>query len=147
MRIGIATDHGGFSLKQELVAHLREEGHGVVDFGAHELNSSDDYPDFVIPLAEAVAAGKVDRGVAICGSGVGASVCANKIHGIRAALIHDHFSAKQGVEDDHMNILCMGGRTVGPAVAWDLVQAYLTATYSKDPRHLRRLGKVASLEV
>jgi ribose 5-phosphate isomerase B len=146
MIIGIATDHGGFSMKEELVAHLREEGHEVVDFGAYELDPGDDYPDFVIPLAEAVAAGKVDRGVAICGSGVGASVCANKIHGIRAALIHEHFSAKQGVEDDHMNILCMGGRTVGPAVAWDLVQAYLEATFSNDPRHLRRLKKVASLE-
>jgi ribose 5-phosphate isomerase B len=146
MKIGIATDHGGFSLKEELVANLRKEGHEVVDFGAHELNPSDDYPDFVIPLAEAVAAGKVDRGVAICGSGVGASVCANKIHGIRAALIHDHFSAKQGVEDDHMNILCMGGRTVGPAVALDLVKAFLAATFSNDPRHLRRLSKVVSLE-
>jgi ribose 5-phosphate isomerase B len=146
MKIGIATDHGGFSLKEELVANLRETGHEIVDFGAHDLNPNDDYPDFVIPLAEAVASGKVDRGVAICGSGVGASVCANKIHGIRAALIHDHFSAKQGVEDDHMNILCMGGRTVGPAVAWDLVQAYLAAKFSNDPRHLRRLSKVASLE-
>ena len=146
MIIGIATDHGGFSLKEELVGHLRESGHEVVDFGAHELNPDDDYPDFVIPLAEAVKSGKVDRGVAICGSGVGASVCANKIHGIRAALIHDHFSARQGVEDDHMNILCMGGRTVGPAVAWDLVKAYLAATFSNDQRHLRRLGKVASLE-
>jgi ribose 5-phosphate isomerase B len=147
MIIGIATDHGGFSLKEELVANLRKEGHEVVDFGAHELNLGDDYPDFVIPLAKAVAAKEVDRGVAICGSGVGASVCANKVHGIRAALIHEHFSAKQGVEDDHMNILCMGGRTVGPAVAWDLVQAYLAAKFSNDPRHLRRLGKVASLEL
>jgi ribose 5-phosphate isomerase B len=146
MKIGIATDHGGFSLKEELVANLRETGHEIVDFGAHDLNPNDDYPDFVTPLAEAVASGKVDRGVAICGSGVGASVCANKIHGIRAALIHDHFSAKQGVEDDHMNILCMGGRTVGPAVAWDLLQAYLAAKFSNDPRHLRRLSKVASLE-
>ena len=93
-----------------------------MDFGAHTLNAADDYPDFVVPLAEAVVAGQVQRGVAICGSGVGASVCANKVAGIRAALIHDHFSAKQGVEDDHLNILCMGGRTVGPAVAWDLVR-------------------------
>jgi ribose 5-phosphate isomerase B len=146
MKIGIATDHGGFSLKEELVTHLRETGHEVVDFGAHKLNSNDDYPDFVIPMAKAVADGIVDRGIAVCGSGVGASVCANKIHGIHAALIYDHFSAKQGVEDDHMNILCMGGRTVGPAVAWDLVQAFLAAEFSSDPRHLRRLGKVASLE-
>jgi ribose 5-phosphate isomerase B len=144
MKIGIATDHGGFSLKEELVTHLREKGHEIVDFGAMEFNPDDDYPDFVIPLAE--AAGKVERGIALCGSGVGASICANKIHGIRAALIYDHFSAKQGVEDDHMNILCIGGRTVGPAIAWDLVQTYLDATFSNDPRHLRRLKRVASLE-
>ncbi|MCC9608397.1 RpiB/LacA/LacB family sugar-phosphate isomerase [Blastopirellula sp. JC732] len=146
MRVGIATDHGGFALKEELVASLRAAGHDVTDFGAYALNPGDDYPDFVTPLAEAVVAGKVDRGVAICGSGVGASVCANKIHGIRAALIHDHFSAKQGVEDDHMNVLCMGGRTVGPAVAWDLVQTFLAAEYSDAERHLRRLSKVATLE-
>jgi ribose 5-phosphate isomerase B len=146
MRIGIATDHGGFGLKEELVAHLRAAGHEVVDFGARELNPNDDYPDFVTPLARAVAAKKVERGVAICGSGVGASVCANKIPGARAALIHDHFSARQGVEDDHMNILCMGGRTVGPAVAWDLVQTFVSAETSHAERHLRRLGKVALLE-
>jgi ribose 5-phosphate isomerase B len=146
MKVGIATDHGGFGLKQELLAKLRAAGHEVMDFGADSLNSGDDYPDFVVPLADAVAAGQVERGVAICGSGVGAAVCANKVKGIRAALIHDHFSAKQGVEDDHMNILCMGGRTVGPEVAWDLVQAYLAAEYSRAERHLRRLGKVAALE-
>jgi ribose 5-phosphate isomerase B len=146
MRIGIATDHGGFALKEELLKQLRQAGHEVIDFGAHRLNQGDDYPDYVVPLAEAVAAQKVDRGVAICGSGVGASVCANKIRGIRAALIHDHFSARQGVEDDHMNILCMGGRTVGPAVAWDLVQTFLAAKFSQAPRHLRRLSKIASLE-
>jgi ribose 5-phosphate isomerase B len=146
MRIGIATDHGGYGLKEELVAHLRKAGHEVIDFGAHNLSVDDDYPDFVIPLAKAVVAGQVQRGVAICGSGVGASVCANKVPGARASLIHDHFSAKQGVEDDHMNILCMGGRTVGPAVAWDLMQTFLAAEYSQAPRHLRRLGKVAALE-
>ena len=146
MRIGIATDHGGFALKEELVARIRAAGHEVVDFGAHSLTHDDDYPDFVAPLAQAVAGGKVARGVAICGSGVGASVCANKIAGTRASLIHDHFSAKQGVEDDHMNILCMGGRTVGPEVAWDLVQTYLAAEYSRAERHLRRLSKVAALE-
>ena len=146
MRVGIATDHGGFSLKEELVEQLRAAGHEVVDFGAHRLNEGDDYPDYVLPLAQAVAAEQVERGVAICGSGVGASVCANKIRGIRAALIHDHFSARQGVEDDHMNILCMGGRTVGPAVAWDLVQTFLAAEFSEAQRHLRRLSKVASLE-
>jgi ribose 5-phosphate isomerase B len=147
MRIGIATDHGGFGLKEELVARIRTAGHEVVDFGAHSLNPDDDYPDYVVPLGQAVVVGKVDRGVAICGSGVGASVCANKMNGVRACLIHDHFTAKQGVEDDHMNILCMGGRTVGPEVAWDLVQTYLAAEYSSAPRHLRRLGKVAALEL
>jgi len=146
MRIGIATDHGGFALKEELLAQLRAAGHEIVDFGAHSLTPDDDYPDFVTPLARAVVQGNVERGIAICGSGVGASVCANKITGARACLIHDHFSAKQGVEDDHMNILCMGGRTVGPAVAWDLVQTYLAASYSQAPRHLRRLAKVAALE-
>jgi ribose 5-phosphate isomerase B len=146
MRIGIATDHGGFGLKQEFVTHLRAAGHEVIDFGAHSLNATDDYPDFVVPLARAVVAGEVERGVAICGSGVGASVCANKVPGIRAAIIHDHFSAVQGVEDDDMNIICMGGRTVGPAVAWDLVQGFLGARFSHAERHLGRLEKVASLE-
>ena len=146
MRVGIATDHGGFGLKEELVTRLETTGHEVVDFGAHTVSDGDDYPDYVLPLARAVVAGQVDRGIAICGSGVGASVCANKVNGVRAALIHDHFSAKQGVEDDHMNILCMGGRTVGPLVAWDLVETFLSAKFSQEPRHLRRLGKVASAE-
>jgi ribose 5-phosphate isomerase B len=146
MRIGIATDHGGYGLKEELVTQLRNANHEVIDFGAYKLNSGDDYPDFVVPLAKAVVSGQVERGVAICGSGVGAAVCANKVPGARASLIHDHFSARQGVEDDHMNILCMGGRTVGPAVAWDLVQTFLEAHYSQAERHLRRLGKVAALE-
>jgi ribose 5-phosphate isomerase B len=146
MRLGIATDHGGFDLKDMLVTRLRAAGHEIVDFGANRMDPDDDYPDFVIPLAEAVAAGRVDRGVAICGSGVGASVCANKIKGVRACLIHDHFSARQGVEDDHMNILCMGGRTIGPAVAWDLVETFLASRFSEADRHRRRLGKVAALE-
>ena len=146
MKIGIATDHGGFGLKEELVTKLRDAGHEVIDFGANKLKSDDDYPDYVTPLAKAVASGQVIRGIAICGSGVGASVCANKIPGVHASLIHDHFSARQGVEDDHMNILCMGGRTVGPAVAWDLAQTFLAAEYSQAERHLRRLGKVAALE-
>jgi len=146
MRVGIAADHGGFSLKAGLAEQLRAAGHEVVDFGAHTLEPDDDYPDFVIPLARAVASGQVERGVAVCGSGVGASVCANKVRGVRAALIQDHFSARQGVEDDHVNILCLGGRTMGPAVAWDLVQTFLKARFSQEERHLRRLGKVASLE-
>jgi ribose 5-phosphate isomerase B len=146
MRVGVATDHGGYGLKEEFLGQLRAAGHEVVDFGAFSLNPGDDYPDFVLPLAEAVAAGKLERGVAICGSGVGAAVCAGKVPGVHAALIHDHFSARQGVEDDHMNIICMGGRTVGPAVAWDLVQTFLAAEFSQAPRHLLRLAKVAAYE-
>lgn len=147
MRVGIAADHGGFALKEDLVARLRAAGHDVVDFGADKLTSDDDYPDFVIPLAQAMAAGTLQRGVAVCGSGVGASICANKIPGVRAGLIHDHFSAGQGVEDDHMNVICIGGRTMGSSVAWDVVQAFLAAEFSQAPRHLRRLRKVALLEL
>jgi ribose 5-phosphate isomerase B len=147
MRVGIATDHGGFGLKEDLLARLRAAEHEVVDFGASALNPDDDYPDFVTPLALAVAVGTVERGVAVCGSGVGASVCANKILGVRAGLVSDHFSARQGVEDDHMNIICMGGRTIGPYAAWDILEAFLAAEFSQAPRHLRRLKKVASLEV
>jgi len=146
MKIGIATDHGGFPLKEELAARLRAAQHEVVDFGAHALNDGDDYPDFVIPLANAVVAGQVERGIACCGSGVGASVCANKMPGVHAALIADHFSARQGVEDDHMNVICLGARTEGIELAWDLVQTFLAAQYSSAERHLRRLAKVAKLE-
>ena len=146
MRIGIATDHGGFGLKEELLGRLRKAGYEIVDFGAHSLEPGDDYPDFVIPLARSVAAREVDRGIAVCGSGVGASICANKVPGARAGLVLDHFSAHQGVEDDHMNIICMGGRIVGSAAAWDLVQTFLAAQPSQAARHLRRQGKVALLE-
>jgi ribose 5-phosphate isomerase B len=146
MRIGVATDHGGFELKETLAAQLRDAGHEVVDFGAHKLVPDDDYPDFVIPLGEALASGKMDRGVAVCGSGVGASVCLNKVKGVRACLIEDHFSARQGVEDDNLNVICLGGRIEGPELAWDLVQTFLAAKFSQAPRHLRRLGKVAALE-
>lgn len=146
MRIGFATDHGGFVLKEELLARLRAAGHVVVDFGAHSLQPDDDYPDFITPLGRAVAAGQVDRGVAVCGSGVGANVCANKIKGVRACLIEDHFSARQGVEDDNLNLICVGGRIEGPELAWDLVRTFLAAEFSQAPRHLRRLRKVAALE-
>ena len=147
MRIGIAADHGGFGLKQDLRSRLTGAGHDVVDFGANRLEPGDDYPDFVTPLAQAVASGTVERGVAVCGSGVGASVCANKVPGVRAALINDHFSARQGVEDDHMNIIRLGGRRVmGIMVAADLVETFPAAEFSQAERHLRRLGKVARLE-
>ena len=142
----MAADHGGFELKEELAVRLRKEGYEVTDFGAHALATDDDYPDFVIPLSRAVAAGKVDRGIAVCGSGVGASVCACKVKGVRACLIEDHFSAKQGVEDDNLNIICLGGRIEGPELAWDLVQTFLAAEFTQAARHLRRLGKVAALE-
>jgi len=146
MRVGIATDHGGFDLKNELADYLRHAGHEVVDFVASTLDPGDDYPDFVIPLAQAVAAGKVERGLAVCGSGVGASVCANKIVGVRAALIEDHYSAHQGVEHDDMNILCIGGRVMGFVVARELVDAFLAAKFTQEERHVRRLRKVAALE-
>lgn len=142
LNVGIASDHGGFELKEELIKRLQFLGYVVTDFGASSLVPEDDYPDYVIPLAKAVAQGTLDRGIAICGSGVGAAVCANKVRGARAALIHDHFSAKQGAEDDHMNIICMGGRTIGLEVAWDLIQTFLQSHYSQADRHLRRLAKV-----
>ena len=146
MRVGIATDHGGFELKEELAAYLRTAGHEVVDFGARSLNPGDDYPDFVIPLAQAVAAGKVERGLAVCGSGVGASVCANKIPGVRAGLVQDHYSAHQGVEHDDMNVLVLGSRVVAVKLAEDLVKAYLGAKFTNEERHVRRLGKVKAME-
>ncbi len=133
-------------MKEEMRSRLEADGHEIVDFGAFSMDSGDDYPDYVIPLARAVAAAAIERGIAICGSGVGATVCANKVRGVRACLIHDHFSARQGVEDDDMNILCMGGRTVGSEVAWDLVHTFLSSTFSGADRHLRRLAKLADLE-
>lgn len=146
MRIGVAADHGGFSLKEDLRAQLTAAGHSVLDFGSYKLDSNDDFPNFVVPLSEAVASGKVERGVAVCGSGVGASICANKIPGVRACLINDHYSARQGVEDDHMNVICLGGRVMGLASAWDLVETFLSAHYSQAERFLRRLNEIAALE-
>ena len=146
MQIGIAADHGGFGLKEQLTERLRDAGHAVEDFGAHQLNTQDDYPDYIVPLARSVARGKNDRGIAVCGSGVGASVAANKINGIRCGLCHDHFSSRQGVEDDHMNIVCLGGRVIGIELAWDVVTAFLSAEFSGAERHRRRLEKVAALE-
>ena len=146
MRLGIAADHGGFELKERLVEELREMGHEVVDFGAREYAPKDDYPDYVAPLARAVAKGEVERGVAICGSGVGACVAANKVPGVRAALITEVFSAHQGVEDDDMNIMCLGGRVTCYALAWDLVQTFLKARFKGGERFQRRLDKVARLE-
>ncbi len=144
--VGIAADHGGHELKEYLVKMLREAGAEVIDYGDLELAPADDYPDFVVPLARAVAAGEVERGVAICGSGVGACVVANKVDGARACLIHDPFSAHQGVEDDDLNVICLGGLVVGHALAWELVRTFLIACFSGEERHRRRLGKVMALE-
>ncbi len=145
-RIGIAADHGGFELKEQLKEMLISEGYEVVDFGAHELMQGDDYPDFVIPLAGAVVRGEVVRGLAICGSGVGACVAANKVAGARAALITDPFSAHQGVEDDDMNIMCLGGRITGFALSHELVGLFLNARFKNEERFVRRLSKVRRLE-
>jgi len=124
MKVGLAADHGGFEMKQQL-AKLIVAGHEVVDFGNQVYDANDDYPDFAIPPARAVSRGDVERGVLLCGSGVGASVAANKTVGVRAAVCHDDFSARQGVEDDDLNILCFGGRTTGIAVAWDCTKSFL----------------------
>jgi ribose 5-phosphate isomerase B len=146
MRVGIAADHGGFELKERLAKALRASGAEVIDFGARRLEPEDDYPDFVGPLAWAVTRKEVDRGVAICGSGVGACVAANKVPGVRAAMVADVFSAHQGVEDDDMNILCLGGRVLGCALAWDLVQTFLRARWTGGERHRRRLAKIEAME-
>jgi ribose 5-phosphate isomerase B len=146
MQIGIAADHGGFELKAHLKALLEAAGYELVDFGAHELVPEDDYPDLVVPLAAAVSRGEVARGLAICGSGVGACVAANKVPGVRAALITDCFSAHQGVEDDDMNVMCLGGRVTGYALCWELVRIFLDAQYKGAERFRRRLAKVAAIE-
>ena len=146
MRLGIAADHAGFALKELLAKALHESGHEILDFGPARLTPEDDYPDYVVPLAQSVANGEVERGVAICGSGVGACVAANKVKGVRAALVHDIFSAHQGVEDDDMNVICFGARVIAGALAWDLTEAFVAARFNDAERHKRRLGKVAALE-
>lgn len=143
MRTGIAADHGGFKLKEQLSKMLQESGYEVVDFGANELIENDDYPDFVLPLAKAVSNGTLERGIAICGSGVGACIAANKVPGVRACLIHDIYSAHQGVEDDNMNLICLGGRTVGYALAWELTKTFLMAKFGNAKRSQRRLSKIS----
>jgi ribose 5-phosphate isomerase B len=146
MRVGIATDHIGFRLKQELIAKLQEAGHEITEFGTDRPEPVDDYPDAVIPLARAVASGQVERGVAICYSGVGACVCANKVPGVRAGLIHDRFAARQGVEDDHLNVMCLSGCWGDSIIVWNLVKTFLAAEFNEADRHLRRLSKMAVLE-
>jgi ribose 5-phosphate isomerase B len=146
MKIGIAADHGGYELKEIIHPFLESLGYEVTDYGAFELDNTDDYPDFVVPMGRALANKELDRAIAICGSGVGASVAANKIVGVRAALINDHFSAHQGVEDDDLNMLCLGGRVTGYMAAQELITAFLTARFTGAERHMRRLHKVHLLE-
>ena len=146
MRVGIAGDHRGLDLKERLAEYLASAGHDVTDFGAYEHDPGDDYPDLVVPLARAVAEGRVERGIAVCGSGVGACVAVNKVPGARGALVLDAFSARQGVEDDDMNVLCLGSRVVGEALAIELVDIFLAARYLAEERFQRRLDKIAALE-
>jgi ribose 5-phosphate isomerase B len=146
MKIGVAADHAGFEQKEGLLKQLQEAGYDVKDYGALKYDALDDYPDIIIPLAKAVASGEVERGIAVCGSGVGVSIAANKIAGVRAALITESYSAHQGVEHDAMNLLCVGGRVIGPMLVWELVQAFLKAEYKGEERFQRRLDKVLALE-
>jgi len=146
MRIAVGADHGGFSIKADIIALLQKAGHQVVDMGAHTLDSSDDYPDFTRLVGEAIRRGEAERGIVICGSGVGACVAANKMRGVRAGLCHDTYSAHQAVEHDNINVLCLGARVVGVEVAKELVQAFVGAQFSGEERHVRRLAKVAALE-
>jgi ribose 5-phosphate isomerase B len=146
VRIAMGADHGGFDLKNELAAHLKTSGHDVVDLGAHAYDAADDYPDFARLVAEAIANGEAERGIVVCGSGVGASIAANKIRGVRAALCHDTYSARQGVEHDDMNVLCLGARVIGVELARELAAAFVGARFGGEERHLRRLNKVLAIE-
>ncbi|MCX6125959.1 MAG: RpiB/LacA/LacB family sugar-phosphate isomerase [Proteobacteria bacterium] len=146
MRIGLAADHAGFELKQFLLIELTRADFEVVDYGARSLNPGDDYPDFVIPMAKAVASGDLERGIAICGSGIGAVIVANKVRNARAGLVHDLFSAQQGVEDDNMNIICLAGSLDGFALIWELVETFLKSRYKAEPRFERRLLKIRQIE-
>jgi ribose 5-phosphate isomerase B len=146
MKIGVAADHAGFEQKQSLLKQLQEAGYDVKDYGALEFDALDDYPDIIVPLAKAVQSGEVERGIAVCGSGVGVSIAANKFPGVRAALITESYSAHQGVEHDAMNLLCVGGRVIGPMLIWEIVQSFLKAEYKGEERFQRRLDKVLALE-
>jgi len=146
MRISVAADHNGYELKNEISEILKRAGHDVIDIGPHSLDPLDDYPDYAKPLAESVSSGETNRGIMVCGSGVGASVAANKIKGVRAAVCHDIYSAHQGVEHDNMNVLCLGSRIVGTEVVRELVSAFISAVYTNEERHARRLNKVIEME-
>jgi ribose 5-phosphate isomerase B len=148
MRIAFAADHAGAAMKDGLIRRLSllDAGHRLVDLGGDGSDPDDDYPDFAARLGESIVGGEADRGVLICGSGVGASVAANKIRGIRAAVCHDTYSAHQGVEHDDMNVLTLGARVIGPELAFECLVAFIAATFSGEPRHRRRLAKVLAIE-
>ena len=146
MQVVIGSDHAGYELKEHLRTSLEIQGHTIVDVGAHEYDRHDDYPDFAAAVGRAVVNGKGERGLLICGSGVGASIAANKIRGVRACLCHDIYSATQGVEHDDMNVLCLGGLIIGTALAEKLVSAFLSASFLAEGRYQRRLDKVLALE-
>jgi ribose 5-phosphate isomerase B len=146
VRVAIGVDHGGFALKSELVPWLKAQGYEVLDLGAHKYEAADDYPDFAEAVARSVASGETQRGIIICGSGVGACIAANKIKGVRAGLCHDTYSAHQGVEHDDMNVLCLGARIIGGELAKEIVAAFLKAEFSQEERFLRRLQKVLAIE-
>lgn len=146
MNVAVGTDHAGFALKGAVVDTIREAGHVVIDCGAPVIAQDDDYPDFAEAVARTILEGKAERGVLLCGSGVGISVAANKFVGIRSGLCHDTFSARQGVEDDAMNVLSLGARVIGPSLAVEVVRAFLRAEFSNATRHRRRLNKVIGFE-
>lgn len=145
-RIGLAADHGGFELKQFIMKRLSEFGYEVKDYGNISFEPTDDYTDYVLPLAKAIQAKEVGRAIAICGSGVGVTIAANKVNGVRACLIHDTFSAHQGVEDDDLNMICLGGLVIGNSFAWELVSTFLSARFNGNERYLRRLEKIKKIE-
>jgi ribose 5-phosphate isomerase B len=145
-KIGISADHGGFELKEFLKKTLVDKGYDITDYGNNQMSEEDDYPDFVVPMAQAVSRGEIDRGIAVCGSGVGACIAVNKVKGARACLVTDSFSAHQGVEDDNMNIICLGGRITGQSLALEITEIFLSALFSGAERHKRRVAKVAELE-
>jgi ribose 5-phosphate isomerase B len=146
MRIAVGADHAGTPLNDAAIAELRRLGHDVVDLGTHDPSQPDDYPDYAAAVAEEVVSGRCERGLLICGSGVGVSVAANKFPGIRAAMCHDIYSAHQGVEHDDMNVLCLGARVIGSELMLDLVRAFVAARFTSEERHRRRLAKIAALE-
>ncbi len=146
MRIAIGSDHGGYPLNETIIRGPRKGGHTVIDFGTHDGAKPDDYPDYARKVGNAVQNGEADRGIIICGSGAGAAIAANKIHGVRACLCHDTYSAHQAVEHDDMNVLCLGARIIGVELARELVKAFVGARFSGEERHFRRLAKVNEIE-